>query len=491
MRLNPFASFRRYLPAESLRMQLLSRSLFILAGLLLLVGILQYVLMQQYLYRDKAESIKSQIRSIPPQTWLQPNNNPRRGGPINSIFALHDNPTSTISFIDANGSFTNFFEEMNETTVPVLPAVIYKNAMIPNQRGISYQIMDDEHGAKQMVVLQPVGDHDHEKVMGIVQVSTSLRPLQDMLSRELMTFAILTLLALLAGLFTFLPILRRTLVPLSNMVDTVEQINSGNLSERLSTHQGQLEIDRLSMSFNAMLERLETSFIAEKEAKDQMGRFIADASHELRTPLTSIHGFLEVLLRGAAAQPDQLNKALISMYGESERINKLVHDLLFLTKMDRAPRFQFDDGKLDIVIQHMEAQLRLLAGDRVLVFSLENVPTHSFDKDKMKQVILNLFQNAVQHTDSAHGIIEISLNMISTGLELQVRDNGSGIPEAHLSHLFERFYRIDSSRARKYGGAGLGLAITKSIVEFHGGSIHVKSKPGEGTTFIVQLPMQP
>jgi two-component system OmpR family sensor kinase len=179
----------------------------------------------------------------------------------------------------------------------------------------------------------------------------------------------------------------RTLIPLSNMVNKVEQINSGNLNIRVPSHRGQLEIDRLALSFNGMLERLKISFEAEKEAKEQMRRFIADASHELRTPLTSIHGFLGILLRGAVTRPEQLEKVLKTMLGESERVNKLVQDLLLLAKLDSVPAFEMEE--VDGLIHEMESQLRLLAGERNVIFSITpNVKT-MIDRDKIKQVILN------------------------------------------------------------------------------------------------------
>jgi two-component system OmpR family sensor kinase len=111
-----------------------------------------------------------------------------------------------------------------------------------------------------------------------------------------------------------------------------------------------------------------------------------------------------------------------------------------------------------------------------------------FVTDKMKQVVLNLFQNAVQHTEPESGHIEVALISKDRGVELSIKDNGPGINEAHLHHVFERFYRSDSSRARQYGGAGLGLSITKSIVDSHGGKISVTCKEGEGCIFYVWLP---
>lgn len=358
----------------------------------------------------------------------------------------------------------------------------------PQQGRHSYQVLQDGNGVEQLVAFQPIGPRGRQ--FGMLQVSSSTVPLKDLLLRQLMTFIGLSLVAMIFGLLTFLPVLRRTLVPLFTIVETVEQIDAGKLNERLPEHQGQFEIDRLSTSFNGMLERLEDSFEAEKEAKEQMRRFIADASHELRTPLTSIHGFLEILLRGAASHPDQLEKALRSMYGESERINKLVQDLFMLARLDRTPTFEVKEERLDRMLHDMEPQLRLLAGRRTVRFLVKADLLCVCNLDKIKQVVLNLFQNAIQHTDPERGQIDVSLSRDERAgmIQLAVKDNGPGIPEEHLEHLFDRFYRIETSRARKYGGAGLGLSITKSIVDIHGGTIHVDSRVGEGSSFIVSLP---
>jgi two-component system OmpR family sensor kinase len=129
-----------------------------------------------------------------------------------------------------------------------------------------------------------------------------------------------------------------------------------------------------------------------------------------------------------------------------------------------------------------------LAGNRKVSLRLASNLKCQFDEDKIKQVILNLFHNAVQHTDSEKGHIQISLHSVAGGVELSMRDNGTGIPKEYLPYLFNRFYRSDPSRTRKYGGAGLGLAITKSIVELHGGTIRVESVEGEGSVFYVWLP---
>jgi len=471
---------RRLSFPRSLRYQLLSRSLLILLGLLLLIGAFQYVIMQSFLYRNQAETIQNQIRTLRldmvPQIG-RPNNSPRE----RFIF-----PDWSLAIITADEEFNVIAEDTKAGSIPKLSSEEYAEALKQNVKKPNYRTVKNEEGTNLLVVLDPIGPRGH--VTGVVQVSTPTAPLKDLLLQQMLIFVSLSLLALIGGLLLFLPILKKTLVPLSSTVDKVGSIDAGKLDERLPVYQGQTEIDRLSVSFNGMLERLQSSFEAEKEAMEHMRRFIADASHELRTPLTSIHGFLEVLLRGAASQPEQLEKALKSMYGESERINKLVQDLLLLAKLDRSPTFHMKVESLDSVIVDMEPQLRLLAGDRKVRFKIAPDVFIPFNQDKIKQVILNLFHNAVQHTDPLSGVVEVSLDRSGNGAVISVKDNGSGIPEEHLSHLFERFYRVDTSRARKHGGSGLGLAITKSIVDLHHGAIKVESSAGSGSVFRIWLP---
>lgn len=492
------------LALDSLRMQLLFRSLLILAILLALIGVMQYVFMRGVIYRNKATSMQSQVMSISLDAWQRPGASTEGGDVRPPRFFI---PDANLAFVDVEGNYFVLSSGPDGTNPPQLDTQDYLDAMKrktlrnPNEeesrasgnfdgkmkeKQPQYKIIGSGD-AEQLLVLQPVF-LGHGQVYGVVQVSTLTAPLNNLLVRQLLIFLLLSLIALLFGLFGFLPLLKRTLVPLSNMVDTAEQIDAGNLARRFPTQQGQLEIDRLAESFNGMLERLEASFAAERETKEQMRRFVADASHELRTPLTSIHGFLEVLLRGAANQPEQLYKALKSMHSESVRLNKLVHALILLAKLDRTPHIELTEGALDNVVRDMEPQLRILAGKRRLDLNIEPNMRCKYDTDKMKQVILNLFQNAVQHTDPEKGHIQISLSERNNGVHLSVQDNGPGISEFHLPHVFDRFYRSDSSRTRKYGGAGLGLAITKSIVNAHGGTINVVSKEGEGADFQVWLP---
>lgn len=476
---------RTFFQPHSLRFQLLSRTLFILSGLLLLIGVMQSLLMEQFLYRNKAESLLSQVRAVPYQVWKETGELPKDNVYVNGLLSLRT-PDTKFAFIDTQGNMTELFTDKNEERSPHFPENVYRQVLSKGLCDFKYKILQDDYGRDHLVMLQPV--YTQDRLQGIVQVSSPVGTLREVLVPQLVIFFSASLLALIIGLLTFLPVLRKTLNPLSHIEVTVERINAGNLNERLPVHQGQMEIDRLSETLNGMLERLESSFRNEQEAKEQMRRFIADASHELRTPLTSIHGFLEVLLRGAAGKPDQLNKALKSMYGEAERLTKLVKDLIFLARIDRAPTIEPQIGMLDTMLHEMEPQLLMLAGERQVSFSVASGVYAAYDTDAMKQVILNLFQNAVQHTDPTTGAIMLALRSDSDRVILSVQDNGTGISPDHLPHLFERFYRIESSRTRKSGGAGLGLAITKSIVDLHDGEISVRSVPGGGAKFSVRLP---
>ncbi len=512
---------------DSLQFKLLARSLLILGVLLALIGTTQYFVMRNIVYSNKAESLHSQVLAVPPMQlasdfpmeFVVPDyinemkNNAEKPSPgtisvNNGILGpedingnmpgelpgqletdkLHPRfliPETSMAYIDSQGNFYELNQDQNGSTAPRLEAAAYQAAN-DRQPSNDYLLVDNNNKQELVVLVSSPGGPERQG--GIIQISTPTGPLDEMIMRQLLAFLGLALAAMVMGLISYLPVIQKTLAPLSNMVEISEQIDTGNLDRRFPTRQGQAEIDQLAESFNGMMERLEASFEMEKETKEQMRRFIADASHELRTPLTSIHGFVEVLLRGAAEQPEQLDKSLKSMLGESQRMRTLVQDLIVLTRLDSAPHIEFSRGELAEVLSEMEPQLEILAGRRQLSIETESSLLCRYNSDQMKQVILNLVQNAVQHTDAEQGSIEISLKQSDTGVLLAVCDNGPGISEEHIPHVFDRFYRSDSSRARKHGGSGLGLAITRSIVEMHGGSIWVECQDNSGCCFYVRLP---
>ncbi|MHB1685465.1 MAG: sensor histidine kinase [Bacilli bacterium] len=477
----------RFFP-QSLRFQLLSRALVLFAALLLLMGAIQYLVMRQFMYHYTASTLSRQIRTMSQQTWAGLVQDPRSKDSVQSLSQFLQPDTSLVLISSAGQVIWRYTGPgpKGANRIPELSSLTYENMLMPGPHPDEFFITTVASGQSDLVVLHRLGPPGGP--IGIVQMDTSLRPIHDILRRTLWTYLLGASVTLVIGVATYLPLLRKTLSPLSKMIAILEQTDVDNLGERLSDTSGPSEVRRLARSYNEMLVRIRTSFTAEQTLRERMRQFLADASHELRTPLTSIHGFIEVLRRGAASHPGQLDMALSSMQSESERLARLVNDLLTLTKLDQSATVTLKRVDLSDLILCMEPQLRILAGARSLDIEAGTGLSTMVDPDKLQQVILNLFQNAVQFTNPEHGRIRLLLTAESDSLRLSVEDNGLGIPDDQLDRVFERFYRVEGSRNRHHGGSGLGLSIVKAIVDMHHGTVTVLSQAGHGTTFQIELP---
>lgn len=276
---------------------------------------------------------------------------------------------------------------------------------------------------------------------------------------------------------------RRYTSPLSETMKAADALAVGDLSARVPV-EGSGEFRRLARSFNQMAKALETADLQRRE-------LLADIAHELRTPLTIIQGNLEGLRDGVyEATPEQLDLIL----DETHKLGRLVSDLLLLALAET--------GQLDLDLQWLDVPQLLRDGREAFarqadeaeitlaVHSPEALPPLLADPQRMAQVLGNLVTNALRHTP-AGGRVVLGASLAPGGrvVELYVADTGEGISPEDLPHLFDRFYRTDKSRARASGGAGLGLAIAKQLVEAHGGRIRADSKVGEGTTVTLSLPI--
>jgi signal transduction histidine kinase len=229
--------------------------------------------------------------------------------------------------------------------------------------------------------------------------------------------------------------------------------------------------------------------------------FIADVTHELRTPLTVIKGTIETLEDGALDDHEGRGPLLTSMQRETDRLIRLVNELLVLTRAD-AGSLQLEIHPLDILElakQRCELFSSLTTQRNIKIIIRNDDPSRHTaakvaatykvlaDPDRLSQVLDNLLDNAIRHSPP-DSTITIRITESTNGVECSVSDQGSGIPVEHLPYIFERFYRVDKSRNRKDGGTGLGLAIARALIHAQGGHISVQSSEGEGTTITFWLP---
>jgi signal transduction histidine kinase len=271
---------------------------------------------------------------------------------------------------------------------------------------------------------------------------------------------------------------RRALAPLSRIAQRASRVTAGDLSVRMGSVRSHDEIADVAIAIDAMLDRLEGAFAAQR-------RFVHDASHELRTPLTIARGHLETALVPGHDQAE-LDAAVRVAIAELDRMGRLVESLLRLARTGadgRPAREPVDVGELARSVVTRSTVL----GERA--WSVDAAPGAVIegDADAVEQVLLNLVSNAVRHTAAGQ---EIGVCVEASGdtVTVEVTDSGEGIDPALLPTLFDRFTRADAARGRDTGGAGLGLAICRAIVEAHGGTISAASAPGRGATFTVELP---
>lgn len=318
----------------------------------------------------------------------------------------------------------------------------------------------------------------------VTEYVEALAPLGD-IDRSMQVFRILLLGLTIAGLAVALIgsclVAGTALRPIARMIETAGSIaRSRDLSQRIDTPRHHDEIGRLAHTFNAMLASIEGVYAVQQ-------RFVSDAAHELRAPLTAIQANLDLLQRHPEMTDADRGEALAEAERESERLTRLVADLLALARADAGIPLRSSVVDLDTVVLEVFGNARQFArGQTLSLDALEPIQIRG-DEDRLKQLLLILLDNALKYT-SAGGAVVVELCRVGNEAEVIVRDTGMGIPQKDLSHVFDRFYRADPARGRDPGGTGLGLPIAQWIVSQHGGRIAIASHVGIGTTVTVHLP---
>jgi signal transduction histidine kinase len=275
----------------------------------------------------------------------------------------------------------------------------------------------------------------------------------------------------------------RVSAPLRRMAAVATRVDAGDLEPRMTSSEGSGdEVRVLAESFNRMLDRLAEAFAGQRE-------FIADASHELRTPITVIRGQLEVLAANNDPSAEDVRRAERVVRAEITRISRLVDDLLLLAQAERADFLRVEPIDVPPFVTELWDGVSLTADRR---FELSEVPaaTLKADPDRLAQALRNLAGNAVAHTNDREGLVRLEVATIDEErIRFSVLDDGPGIPFEERERVFRRFHRTDSARARRDGGAGLGLAIVRAIAEAHGGRVMAAdSGNGQGARIDLELP---
>jgi len=465
--------------ATSIRFRLTAWYAGVLIVVLLSLGLsFRYVLARQ-VRQDVDHQIRRTAYQVRGQIAIT------RAGLIPPQAGLYSFPSLLVQIVDDTGSVLDSSQNVGENFLPVSPAPsgatdpIYGTFVFSDTRIRTVQLplyLSLSDGSVRYVGYIAVGEP-------LVQADQTI----DHVNR-LVIFASLVavVIAAVAGWF----LAGRALRPVDRITAAASAIASDGGGARLRTTRLDVppagdELARLASAFNRMLDRLQETFEGQR-------RFIADASHELRTPLTAIRGNLDVVTRqsesDSLSQTD-LDEALVDLRRESQRMNRLVEDLLTLARAEApaegASRFT-PVPLADVAEDGLRTASSLADGQQ---FSSEASSPVSVmgDRDQLVQVLVILLDNAIRHTPGS-GQIRIATGRNGDLAFMRVTDSGAGIAKEHLPHLFDRFYRAESSRQRPTGGTGLGLAIAHAIVEAHGGSIDVSSELGSGSEFTVRLP---
>ncbi|MCW2988580.1 MAG: hypothetical protein JWM24_1518 [Solirubrobacterales bacterium] len=317
--------------------------------------------------------------------------------------------------------------------------------------------------------------------------------LRDQISSDTRDTALLVAAGLIAGLtgalLLFSGLIASMRRPLEQLVDAAGRLAGGDRSARVEVG-GLSETATLGAAFNEMADELEQ----EASQRDQLDRlkdeFVLTASHELRSPLTSVQGFAELLILERDSLTTKQVETVEIILDNCRHLSRLLNDLLDLARSDAGrlaitPKPTAVAPLIDDAVRTMRAQTE--AGNQMLTQQIDpDLPLIDVEADRIRQILVNLLTNAHEYSPEGASI-EVTARVAGVDVEIAVTDNGPGIPESQLEHIFERFTRGDAGLTQRVGGTGLGLAISKSLVELHGGAIAVESTPGIGSTFSFRL----
>ena len=327
---------------------------------------------------------------------------------------------------------------------------------------------------------------------GTIFVITDLNMLFPQI-KAVITQSVISFLVIITftGVLLMFWIYRSILRPLNRLRAGMNQIKEGDLEYSVQTVTND-EIGQICEDFEEMRIRLKEQIESRLQYEEDIKELISNISHDLKTPLTAIKGYSEGLLDGVAVTPEKQEKYIKTIFTKANDMSILVDELAFYAKIDcNTVPYSFkeiniqeyfddciEDLALDLEVKNIEIKYENDLNKQTYVVA---------DAEQLKRVINNIIGNAVKYIDKSKGIIQIRIHDFGNFVQIEIEDNGIGIPQADIPYIFDRFYRADASRNSKKGGSGLGLAISKKIIEDHSGRIWAKSEQGMGTTIIFTL----
>jgi two-component system, OmpR family, sensor kinase len=492
------------LSGVSIRWKLTAAYVALVTAIVLVLGLALYRGLESFLLEDVAtrtaaavdkvvtRELTRQPLSRDPEATPRPIRNPRRG----DIRRLGRDLVSEISGRDTavivmwpDGSVL----QASDPVPDVAPWPVPTTDEIAEAQATSGPIrrVDSTRSPRALLTVEGVRTVDGDLV-AISAVATTLEGGDSALAQLRTALIVGLIAAIVLGILLGLPLTRILLRPLDRVVDTAQRISAGDRSVRVGEVDDRTEIGRLGVAFDTMVDRLEASAEIQR-------RFVADASHELRTPLAALGGMTEMLLLGID-QGDKaaVDRVLTAMHREIGRMGRLASDLLLLSQLEdtdggggRLPLAKEPVDVAALAAEVVETMAPLTDGRTVRV-EVETGLIVVGDRDRLKQVLVNLVENAARHTKPG-GSISVGGRLVDGWVHLFVTDDGEGLASDDAERIFDRFYRADEARARgPNDGSGLGLAIVRAIAEAHGGRAAADSPgPGRGTTVLVVLPAPP
>jgi two-component system OmpR family sensor kinase len=474
---------------RSLRWRLTLFYLGLLSVLLLLAGVGQYFAAREVLFRTNADVLTSEYRAV--LTAFRRQNASRPAAALRALVLSRSfsaelaSRHTTAAIFDLNGGRVAWTGAAltPDQEPPTLTTQEYLDAARSKPK--PYYLAQASDGSTSLAVLNVISNGT--RPVAIAQLSIPTDEIDQALRADRLLAVIGSLLVLLLALALSPLIVGRALRPLEQVSQTAGALAAGDYRRRVAVPNSSDEIGTLAIAFNQMAAGIEQAFMVRREAEEKMRHFLADASHELRTPLTSIAGYIDVLGRRNEVDAETLRASLETMQRESQRMTRLVNDLLTLTRFESGRPPQRQRLQLDSFVNQTLDELALGQQGIVERRDLASGIAVDADPESLRQVLRNLAQNAAKYAPGAEQ--RWSLFAVDGRAVIRLEDTGPGIAAEDLPHVFERFYRGERARDRATGGSGLGLAIARSIIDAHGGQIEARSDPGKGATFTAWLPL--